>query len=404
MATTFLPMPSSVERFERLSLVLGGVFLLITAVLTLLDPAQGARAWLFAFLFWVAVALGCLSLCLLHNLTGGLWGLVIRRPLEAASLTFPALAVLFVGVALGLKVLYVWADPAAVAKDALLQHKALYLNVPFFIVRAVFYFAVWTALAQVSSRWSRQLDAGPDLKVERRQRSLGGGGLVLLGLTMTFASIDWGMSLNPHWFSTIWGVMFMVGAVLSALCLMIVLLAPLAQEAPFDKVVRPGAVHDLGKLMLAFTMLWAYVNLSQLVIIWSGNMAEETPFYVRRLHGGWQVLATILLLFHFVLPFLLLLSRDLKRNARALAGLAGAMLLMRLVDLYWLLGPDLAGHGHGEGHGGGFHLLYLTAPLGLGGLWLFAFFRNLKQGPILPIGDPDIQAQLAAPAAEAGAH
>lgn len=403
MTTSALPMPiATLERWQRLSAGAAAVGLGLTLVLWFLNPAAGLRGWLYAFLFWSGVALGCLSLTLIHNLTGGVWGLSIRRLLEAGTQTFPLLAGLFLPLVFGLKTLFVWADPQAVAADDLLRHKAPYLNVPFFLVRAVFYFAVWTALARVVSTWSRQLDGGPNLRIERKLRSLGGGGLVLLGLTLTFASVDWAMSLNPHWFSTIWGVMFMVGHVLSALCLMVILLARLGEEEPLRSVARPGTVHDLGKMMLAFTMLWAYLHLSQFLIIWSGNIAEETPFYLARLHGGWKVLAFILLLAHFVVPFLLLLSRDLKRNARTLGLVAGALFLLRFLDLYWLIGPDLAGHqagGHGAGHGPFVHPVYLTAAVGLGGAWFYGFFAALKQAPILPIGDPEIREMLARPAA-----
>jgi hypothetical protein len=396
-----LVFPGAVGHFQRAARALGIVFLVITLGLGVLNPDQAFRAYLFAFLFWCGVALGCLSLSMIHNLTGGIWGLVIRRLLEAGTRTFPVLAILFLPLAFGLKTLYVWANPEAVAADKLLQHQSLYLNVPFFLVRAVCYFATWTALAHFLNKWSLELDPGPDLKRERLERSLGGGGLVLLGLTITFSAVDWAMSLNPHWFSTIWGVKFMVGQVLSALCLMVVLLARLGQDPPLKAVVTKGAVHDLGKLMLAFTMLWAYIHLSQFLIIWAGNIAEETPFYLTRLSGGWEAVAFVLLLFHFALPFLLLLSRDLKRNARTLATLAGAMFALRLVDLYWLIGPDLAGHGHGHEGGGGFHVLFVTAVLGLGGAWLAELFRQLKDRPILPVGDPEIRELLRPNAAEA---
>jgi hypothetical protein len=392
-----LPMPSAtIDRFQRLATGAAALGLGLTLVLGFFNPAAGFRGWLYAYLFWSGVALGCLSLTLIHNMTGGMWGLSIRRLLEAGTRTFPLLAALFLPLVFGLKLLFVWADPQAVAADELLRHKAPYLNVPFFLARAVFYFVVWAGLAHVVSSWSQALDAGPNLKIERKLRSLGGGGLVLLGLTITFASLDWAMSLNPHWFSTIWGVMFMVGQVLSALCLMVVLLARLAEEEPLRAVARKGTVHDLGKLMLAFTMLWAYLHLSQFLIIWSGNIAEETPFYLGRLHGGWKALAWGLLLLHFAVPFLLLLSRDLKRNARTLALVAGGLFLLRLLDLYWLIGPDLAGHG--GHHGSAFHPSYLTAAVGIGGAWLWGFFAALKQAPILPVGDPEVRELLARPA------
>jgi hypothetical protein len=403
VAAAPLPMPAAtLERFQRLAATGAAVGLGLTVVLGFMAPASFFRGWLYAFLCWSGVALGCLSLTLIHNLTGGMWGLSIRRLLEAGTRTFPVLALLFLPLLFGLKTLFVWADPQAVAADRLLQHKALYLNVPFFLGRAVFYFAVWVFLARLVNHWSRRLDAGPDLKLERKTRSLGGLGLVLHGFALTFSAVDWALSLNPHWLSTIWGVMFMVGQVLSALCLMVVLLARLGEEEPLRMVARRGTVHDLGKLMLAFTMLWAYLHLSQFLIIWSGNIAEETPFYLARLHGAWKAVAWVLLLFHFTVPFLLLLSRDLKRNARSLAQLAGALFLLRFVDLYWLVGPDLAGHHGGEGHGGGFHIVYVTAVLGMGGAWLWSFFGTLKDRPLLPVGDPEIRELLEQPVG--GAH
>ena len=225
-------------------------------------------------------------------------------------------------------------------------------------------------------------------------------GLVLLSLTTTFAAIDWGMSLAPHWFSTIYGVLFIVGWTLSALSFTIVLMSRLRGEEPFTKVLQPVTVHDLGKLLLAFTMLWAYVNFSQFLIIWSGNVSEETPFYLRRLHGGWQGVAIVLLVFHFALPFALLLSRPLKRSARALAGVAGLMLVMQLVDLFWLIGPDLLGHGH-EDAPLRLHWLDLAAVLGLGGLWLHLFARQARAAPVLPTGEPEVRELLAAASAEA---
>ena len=402
MTAPSLPMPTqTLDRFQRASATAAALGLGLTLVLAFLNPTDGFRGWLYAFLFWSGVALGCLSLCLIHNLTGGMWGLAVRRLMEAGTRTFPALALLFLPLVFGLRSLFVWADPEAVKGDALLRHKAVYLNVPFFLGRAVFYFAVWILVAHLVNTWSRRLDAGSDLKLERKTRSLGGLGLVLLGLTITFASVDWGMSLNPHWFSTIWGVVFMVGQVLSALCLLVILLARLGEEEPLRAVARKGTVHDLGKLMLAFTMLWAYLHLSQFLIIWSGNIAEETPFYLARLHGAWKVMAFVLLLFHFVVPFLLLLSRDLKRNARSLALLALVLFLLRLVDLYWLIGPDLAGH-HADAaaaHAGwGLPLACATAAIGLGGAWMWAFFGALKDRPILPVGDPEIRELLARPA------
>jgi hypothetical protein len=393
--------PSPVlERLEKTGLAVGGLFLLALAAGFALDRGQFFRSYLFGFLFWVGIGVGSLGLAMLNHLTGGLWGLVPRRFHEAAARTLPAMALLFVPVVLGASSLYTWAQPEVVAGDELLQEKAAYLNVPFFAARAVFYFAVWGLLAWRLSSWSRQQDGGADPARAERLRGLSAVGLILLSLTTTFAAVDWGMSLAPHWFSTIYGVLFIVGWTLSALSFTIVLMSRVAGEEPFTKALQPVTVHDLGKLLLAFTMLWGYVNFSQFLIIWSGNLSEETPFYLRRMQGGWQVVAVALLVFHFALPFALLLSRDLKRNARTLGAVAALMLVMQLVDLYWLIAPDLVGHGH-ENVPLRVHWMDLAAALGLGGLWLFLFARQVRTAPVLPMGEPEVRELMAAAPAEA---
>jgi hypothetical protein len=391
-----LAAPPALSRIERAGLAGGGLFLLALAAGFAVDRDQFYRSYLLGWLYWIGIAVGCLGLAMLNHLTGGLWGLVPRRFHEAAARTVPWMAVLFLPVLLGLVSLYPWARPEAAA-DELVQKKAAYLNGPFFAVRAVLYLAVWSLLGYALSRLSRRQDAGMEPVRASLLRSLSGVGLVVLSLTTTFAAVDWGMSLDPHWFSTMYGVLFIVGWTLSGLAFTILLLARLAGEAPLDRAYRPVTVHDLGKLLLAFTMMWGYVNFSQFLIIWSGNVGEETPFYLRRLEGGWQVVAVLLLVFHFALPFALLLSRPLKRNPRALAAVAGLMLLMRLVDLFWLIGPDLAGHGQGDAPLR-VHWMDLAAVLGLGGLWLFLFARQARAAPVLPTGEPEIRELLAAEA------
>lgn len=393
-STTTLPSPAALVRLERLGLFGGGAFMLAAAAGLLLDREQFFRSWLLAFLFWLGIAVGSLGLAMLNRLTGGLWGVVPRRLHEAAARTIPSLALAFVPLLVGVASLYPWAGPAAAA-DELIHKKAAYLNVPFFTGRAVVYFAVWGLLAFLVSAGSLREDRAADPRRAARLRGISAVGLVLLSLTTTFAAVDWGMSLAPHWFSTIYGVLFIVGWTLSALAFTVLLLLLLAREAPFADVVQPRTVHDLGKLLLAFTMLWAYVNFSQLLIVWSGNVSEETPFYLRRLQGGWQVLAIALVLFHFALPFALLLSRSLKRDVRSLAAVAALLLMMQLVDLYWLIGPDLAGHGAGAPplH---VHWLDLATTLGLGGLWLNLFARQARGRPLLPVGEPEVRALLSA--------
>jgi hypothetical protein len=395
-----LPVPSAITRLEKAALVVGGLFLLALAAGLAVDRVQFFRSYLFGWLFWIGIAVGCLGLAMLNHLTGGLWGLVPRRLHEAAARTVPAMAVLFLPVLLGLSALYPWARPELAAADEVIAKKALYLNVPFFVARAAAYLGLWTLLAYAVSRLSRLQDPGAEPGRAGRLRAISGVGLVALSGTTTFAAVDWGMSLNPHWFSTMYGVLFIVGWTLSALSFTIVLISRLGDEEPLTGVLQPVTVHDLGKLLLAFTMLWGYVNFSQFLIIWSGNTSEETPFYLARMHGGWGVVAVVLLVFHFALPFALLLSRPLKRNAGALAGVAALMLLMQLLDLFWLIGPDLGGHGHGEVPLR-VHWMDLAATIGLGGLWLFLFARQARTAPVLPVGEPEVRALLAAAPAKA---
>jgi hypothetical protein len=390
---------AALERLERAGLALAVVFLLALGGGFLADRAQFLRSYLLGYLFWVQVGLGSLGLAMLSHLTGGLWGVVPRRLHEAAARTLPAMGLAFVPVVLGASSIYTWANPEVVAADALLREKAAYLNLRFFTLRSVLYFVAWGLLAYRLSSWSRQQDQDYDQARAARLRAVSALGLVLLFLTATFAAVDWGMSLAPHWFSTIYGVLFIVGAALSALSFTIVLLARLAAEEPFTKVLQPVTVHDLGKLLLAFTMLWGYVNFSQFLIVWSGNVSEETPFYLNRMHGGWNVVGIVLIVFHFALPFALLLSRPLKRNARSLAGVAALMLLMQLVDLFWLIGPDLVSHGHGPVPLR-VHWMDAAAVFGLGGLFVVLFTRQLRGAALLPVGDPEVR-ELTSARAEA---
>lgn len=360
----------------------GGVVVAISAIGGLLNPTQFFFSYLIAFMLCLGVTLGCLALMMVHHLSGGAWGVVIRRVLEAATRTLPIVAVLFVPIALSMNVLYLWSRPELVAQDAIIRAKELYLNRPFFLARAVLYFAVWIGLANVLNRWSLRQDETGDPRLARRMQLVSAAGLVLYGLTITFASFDWVMSLEPHWFSTIFGVLLMGGQGLSALAFVIAVSILLASSPPMAGVITPTHLHDLGKLLLAFVMLWAYFSFSQFLIIWSGNLAEEIPYYVHRTHAGWQWIGVMLITFHFAVPFLLLLSRPLKRDPRRLALLALGMLVMRVVDLFFMIGP--------EAHPEGFvvHWLDLALPLGLAALWFGVFLRQLATRPLLPINEP----------------
>jgi hypothetical protein len=353
-----------------------------------LYPAQFFHAWLISYMLVAGITLGSLALVMLQHLSGGAWGLVIRRVLESATRTLPLVALLFLPLLLGLQRLYAWARPAEVAHEELLLHKRPYLNVPFFLTRALIYFAVWLALAYFLNKWSREQDAQHDPTLARRFQLLSSGGLVAYAITMTFAAIDWVMSLEPEWFSTMFGLLMIGGQALSALAFVIAVVVLLARFEPLTRVLTPSHLHDLGKLMLAFVMLWAYLSFSQFLIIWSGNLPEETPWYIRRLNGGWQYIGLALVVLHFVLPFFLLLSRDLKRHGRRLALVALLVIVMRFVDLFWLIAPaQRTGHL-------ALHWLDVAALIGIGGVWLGAFAWQLQKRPLLPLNDPELDAVL----------
>jgi len=367
-------------RLAPPALIAGVVALLASALLGVAARAEMAQAYLLAFLFWSGIPLGSLAVLMVQHITGGAWGAVIRRTLEAATRTLPLLLLLFLPILLQTGSLYEWAHAEAVADDALLRHKQLYLNAPFFAGRALLYFAVWITLAHFLSRWSWRQDGG-DMRVLRRLENLSRGGLLLFTLTMTFASIDWAMSLEPHWYSTIYGVLFIGGQVLSALAFAIWIAASLAEQESLAAVISADRFHDLGKLLLAFIMLWAYFSFSQFLIIWSGNLPEETPWYLHRIRGGWQWVAVAIAVLHFALPFVLLLSRPLKRSRPWLMGVAVLVLATRYADVSWLVAPAF------EGRLGTWLWTDALPFLGIGGVWFFFFVHQLRGRPLLPLND-----------------
>src|SRR5436309_6317288 len=322
---------------QRRLLTAGAAGTAVSAIGFFLSPAQFLQSYLMAYMFVLGITLGCLALGMVHQLSGGAWGVVIRRPIGAATRTLPVLTLLFLPIALGVHHLYSWTDAGLVARDDVLRHKQLYLNVPFFLVRAAIYFAVWNALTYFLNAWSLEQDETGDPRLARRMQVLSAGGLVAYGLTITFASFDWLMSLEPHWFSTIYGVLIMGGQGLSALAFLIIALVWLSRRKPLDAIIVPAHFHDVGNLMLAFVMLWAYFSFSQYLIIWAGNLPAEIAWYLHRLQTGWRPIAVVLMLFHFALPFVVLLSRTVKREGRLLVRVAIAVLVVRLVDLWWLI-------------------------------------------------------------------
>jgi len=372
---------ADLSRFQRWALIVAGLAIVLSAIGGFLNPEQFFHSYLYAFLFWLGITLGSVAVLMLHHLVGGLWGFVIQRVLETAARLLPLMALLFIPIVLGLPLLYEWTHGEA-GEIAALKHKSAYLNVPFFLVRAVVYFAIWTLLAYLLARWSRRVDETGNSALVTKMERLSGPGLVIYGVTMTFAAVDWVMSLEPEWYSTIFGMAFLVGQGLSALCFAVIVTWSLADRKPLADVVTRKQFHDLGNLLLAFVMLWAYIAFSQFLIIWSGNIPEEAVWYQHRLHGGWEWVALILITLHFGVPFLVLLQSRAKKRAGILSKIAIGLLMLRLVDLYWIVAPSL----HTEGLS--LHWLDVVTPAAIGGVWLAAFAWQLKSTALLPVRDP----------------
>jgi hypothetical protein len=382
-----LTAPPVVRTIAQRALIVGVIFAVVAIGLAFIHPQEFYRAYLLGFMCWLGVALGSMAILMIRHLTGGGWGTVIRRILGAAMRTLPLLAVLFIPVILGIRRLYMWAQPLGNIEDKHLrehleQITQSYLTVSGFVIRAVFYFAIWNLLSFLLSKWSKETDRPNAPDNSGRFKAVAGPGLILYGFTISFAAIDWVMSLDPSWISTIFGLIVLIGEVLSAMCFAVVVERILVDYKPMSEMLRPDFVHDHGKWMLAFTMVWAYFNFSQWLIIWAGNLPSEITFYLRRLQGGWGTIGLILVLFHFVVPFAMLLSRPFKRNIRQLVWVAVLLLLMGYVDLFWIIEPNFS------------RVLVVTpadivVPIAIGGIWLWYFFRNLGSLPLLPAYDQD---------------
>jgi len=373
---------------QRRLFLIGAVGAAVSVLGLFLNPRQFFQSYLMAYMLCLGVTLGCLALGMVHQLSGGAWGVVIRRPIGAAARVLPVMTAMFLPIALGMRQLYVWTNPDLLLHDEVLQHKALYLNTPFFLARAAIYFLVWNAISYFLNAWSLEQDRTANPRLARRMQMLSGGGLLAYGLTITFASFDWLMSLEPHWFSTIYGVLILGGQGLSALAFLIIVLVWLSRRPPLDRIVAASHFHDLGNLMLAFVMLWAYFSFSQYLIIWSGNLPAEIGWYLHRLQTGWRAVGLVLILFHFAAPFIVLLSRRVKREPELLSKVAVGILVVRLIDLFWLIAPEFHQHGISVSW------LDIVLPLTLGSIWLACFLQQLRGRAILPLHDPEFDEAL----------
>lgn len=373
-------LPTKLDRLKNASLaagVLGTVFCCLGAVF---ENGPFFVSYLFAFVFWLSLSLGCFYFAMIHYLTGGRWGFPARRFLEAGFMTLPLMAVLLVPIFFGLSHLYPWAQPGAVASDKILRQRTHFENFPGFTIRAVVFFALWIFLAVRLRSWSLQQDASNDPLPMIKMRTLSGPAIAIVPLTASFALLDWVMTIERDWYSTVFPVIMLAGQSLMAVSFMIVLLAWTRENAPF-KDFGEKPFHDLGSLLLAFVMFWTYVAFSQVLIIYSGNLPHEISWYLQRIANNWVWLAGLIGLLHFFAPFFLLLFRKVKRNVPLLAVMALMILAIHAVEIFWSIAP--AFYPQIE-----IHWTDFAAWLGIGGIWLFVFALNLQRHPLLARNDP----------------
>ncbi len=373
--------PPALKTIQQRSLIIGGAASVIAVILAFVQPQQFFRAYLLNYMDWLGVALGSMAILMLRHLTKGGWGMIIRRILGAAMRTLPLMAVLFIPVILGMPYLYKWDNAAEVAKSEHLRHiTSTYLTPSGFIIRAIIYIGIWNLLCYLLTRWSRQQDTPPVRDNSNRFKALSGPGLILYAFTISFAAIDWIMSIDPSWISTIYGLVILIGQLLTAMCFAVVVERILYRYEPMSVLLKPEHVHDHGKFILTFIMVWAYFSYSQWLIIWAGNLPEEITWYMRRLHGGWGYVGLVLVVFGFAGPFILLLSRPFKRDITRLVWLAVWLLFIRYVDLFWIIEPNFSQTFQVT-------IADLVLPAAIGGLWMWYFTRNLSAIPLVPAYD-----------------
>lgn len=388
-AAPFAPSPELRDDLRRIfvpALVIGAVLSILSVVGAFFSPGDFFRSYLMSFLFWFGLTLGSMAIVMLQYLTAGAWGVITRRTLESASRTLPLCALLFIPIALGTSKLYDWAHADQVRKEYVLAHRHPYMSPGWFAARAAAYFVIWGILTFFLNRWSAQQDR--EGGSEKRLAALSAPGLILYVFTLTFAAVDWAESLDNDWYSTIWGFLFVAQQALSVFAFVIVVMVLLARREPMRSAFKTAHLHDLGKLLLTCVMLWAYFSFSQLLIVWAGNLTDEIPWYLLRLATSWGWLGLALIVVQFIIPFLLLLSRPLKRNSIALCSVVGIIIFMRWIDLAWIVLP---GYYHK-----GFRITWLNicVPLAMGCLWIAAFTWELKSRPLLPVNAPNLEKAL----------
>ncbi|MBC8401557.1 MAG: hypothetical protein H8E14_08725 [Candidatus Marinimicrobia bacterium] len=372
--------------FQKRALIIGIAALLLSAIGLFTNAEQFYFSYLTAFIYWFTIAIGGLFFTLLGHITGAVWSIVLRRIAEALGLLLLPLAILFIPILFGMHELFHWSNAEAVAHDALLQKKAGYLNLPFFIIRAVFYFTLWFFLTRILYKNSLQQDRATDgTALAEKLRRISAPGTILFALTLTFASFDWVMSIDAHWFSTMFGVYIFSGSYLVVIAFLIILLQYFRRQRILINVVTGEHFHDLGRLLYTFVIFWAYIAGAQYFLIWYANIPEETVWYLHRWQGSWKYVSLFIIAFHFVIPFFTLLFRAAKRNQLLLGIMAGLILVMHWFDLYWLIMPSL------HRHNAHFSWLDVTTLVGIGGVFISLLIRQLARQPVVSVGDPRLR-------------
>jgi hypothetical protein len=370
------------DRAQRNALFVGLVALVISLVGLFMDAPHFWQSYLFAYVFWAGLTLGCVGIFFLHNVVGGNWGVAVRRLVEAGLKTLPLIVLFAIPIFFALGTLYKWTDAGYRAEHFATGHKAAYLNPTWFIIRTLLYFAIWGFSGYRILSMADEHDRTGDPALFRRIKGRSAPALLVFVVTTTLAFIDWIMSLEPDWYSTIYGWMYTVGQVLLTFSFLVAVLVLLSKREPFASFLTRQHYHDLGNLMLAFTMLWAYMSFAQFLIIWAENLPDEIPWYVRRFSGGWGYIAWTIAIFHFFVPFFLLLLRFVKKNPTRLRTLALWIILMKILDVFWIVEPAFRQRG--------LEVSWTdpAALIGVGGVWLAVFIWNLKSRPLLPARDP----------------
>ncbi|HID38061.1 MAG TPA: hypothetical protein EYP36_00905 [Calditrichaeota bacterium] len=379
---------SDTNKLQIRTLGAGIIALLISVAGYFFDSQQFFASYLVAYLFWVSITLGALFFVMLFHLTGTAWGIVLRRIIEAVMMTIPLMAIMFIPIILGMHDLYHWSHADAVAADPILQKKAGYLNVTFFVIRSAVYFGLWYLIARKLYKTSLAMDENPSVEQVKKLRKISAPGMIVFALTISFAAFDWLMSLDPHWYSTIFGLYYFSGALLGALGIFLLIALHLRAKGILVEEIKVDHYHDLAKFLFGFTIFWGYMAFSQYLLIWYANIPEETIFYHERWVGTWKILALTQVFGNFLIPFVGLLTRNMKRNLPYLKKMTIWILLMHWFDLYWVAMPNF------HHHGIALSWMDLTLFVGMGGLFMWFVWRTLAAHAVIPINDPKLEESL----------